>query len=70
MVVLSAVSKWFVNQTSVLNHINLEVKKGEFLYVVGGSGAGKTSLLKLIATQESPSKGNVSLFGYVHLSDY
>lgn len=64
MVVLSNVSKWYQNQVRVLNQISLELKKGEFLYVVGGTGAGKSSLLRMLATAEQPSAGTVSLFGY------
>lgn len=64
MISLSNVSKWYFGQTRVLNQVNLELKKGEFLYVVGGSGAGKSSLLRIMATQEVPSEGKVSIFGY------
>src|SRR3954469_7686422 len=64
MVVLSEVSKCYFGQTKVLDHISLELKKGDFLYVVGGSGAGKSSLLRLLATEEAPSMGTISLFGY------
>lgn len=64
MVVLSDISKWYFGQTRILDHVNLELKKGDFLYVVGGSGAGKSSLLRILATQETPSMGTVSLFGY------
>ena len=64
MVVLSDVSKSYVEQTRVLDHVNLDLRKGDFLYVVGGSGAGKSSLLRLLATEESPSMGTVTLFGY------
>jgi cell division transport system ATP-binding protein len=64
MVVLSGISKTYFGHTRILDHVNLELKKGEFLYVVGGSGAGKSSLLRLLATEESPSIGTVSLFGY------
>lgn len=42
----------------------MDIKKGDFLYVVGGSGAGKSSLLRMLATEELPSQGAVSLFGY------
>jgi cell division transport system ATP-binding protein len=48
----------------VLNQISMEIKKGEFLYVLGGSGAGKTSLLRMLATEEAPSEGTLTLFGY------
>ncbi len=64
MVILSGISKWYFGQTRILDHVDLELKKGDFLYVVGGSGAGKSSLLRMIATEETPSMGNVSLFGY------
>lgn len=64
MVSLTDVSKWYAGQTHVLNQVQLDLKKGDFLYVVGGTGAGKSSLLRMLATQESPSLGVVSLFGY------
>src|SRR5437763_376044 len=37
------------NKTSILNNINLSVKKGEFIAIVGFSGSGKTTLISLIA---------------------
>src|SRR5690348_2887085 len=64
MVSLSGVTKSYPNQAKVLDQINLELRKGDFLYVVGGSGAGKSSLLRLLATEEAPTTGTVSLFGY------
>ena len=64
MVQLSSVSKSYFGQSRVLETVNLKLKKGDFLYVVGGSGAGKSSLLRLLATEEGPSSGSVSLFGY------
>lgn len=51
-------------QQQVLDHVNLGLGKGEFLYVIGGTGAGKSSLLRLITTEDSPTRGIVSLFGY------
>lgn len=64
MIQLHQVSKIYPGNSKVLDHINLQVKKGEFLYLVGGSGAGKSTFLKIVATEESPSTGTVSLFGY------
>jgi cell division transport system ATP-binding protein len=64
MVLMSAVSKSYAGGNRVLNRLNLELKKGDFLYVVGGSGAGKSSLLRLLATEEAVSSGSLSLFGY------
>jgi cell division transport system ATP-binding protein len=64
MVSLNSVSKSYFGQTKVLEQVNLEMKKGDFLYVVGGTGAGKSSLLRLLATEELPTSGSISLFGY------
>jgi cell division transport system ATP-binding protein len=64
MVSLTGVTKDYQGQAKVLDQINLELKKGDFLYVVGGTGAGKSSLLRLLATEELASQGKVSLFGY------
>lgn len=64
MVHLQSVSKSYFGQARVLDQVHLDLKKGDFLYVVGGSGAGKSSLLRMLATEEAPSSGNVSLFGY------
>jgi cell division transport system ATP-binding protein len=64
MVRFNHVSKTYFGGDRVLSDINLDLNKGEFLYVVGGSGAGKSSFLRLLATEEAPSMGSVSLFGY------
>lgn len=47
--------------TQVLSDINLHVKKGEFLSIVGPNGCGKTTLLRLIAGLTQPTQGNIFL---------
>jgi len=47
----------------VLKGIDLEVKKGEIISIVGASGAGKTTLLQILGTIENPSMGSVSSDG-------
>jgi cell division transport system ATP-binding protein len=64
---LKQVSKSYVTHqrsVGVLDRVNLELKTGDFLYVLGGSGAGKSSLLRMIATEEDPTQGELFLFGY------
>jgi cell division transport system ATP-binding protein len=61
MVSLKQVSKAYHPNSLVLRNVNIELKKGEFLFVVGDSGAGKTSLLKLITGEEFCSQGSVEL---------
>ncbi len=47
----------------VLKGVNLEVKKGEIVAIVGKSGAGKTTLLQIIGTLDRPTAGQVSING-------
>jgi cell division transport system ATP-binding protein len=45
--------------TLALDDINLHIKKGEFVYLIGHSGAGKTSLMHLLIRRQRPSKGQI-----------
>ncbi len=47
----------------VLSGINLQVKKGESLVILGGSGSGKSVLIKLIASLMQPSSGSIKIDG-------
>lgn len=47
----------------VLKGVNLEVKKGEIVSIVGASGAGKTTLLQIIGTLDKPGQGRIELNG-------
>jgi putative ABC transport system ATP-binding protein len=49
--------------TQVLNGIDLTVRKGEFLVVMGTSGSGKSTLLYSVSGMDSPTEGNVFLEG-------
>ncbi|WP_043922831.1 ABC transporter ATP-binding protein [Leadbettera azotonutricia] len=61
-VVIEGVSKSFGDFT-VLNDINLAIRKGEFFSLLGPSGCGKTTLLRIIAGFESPDIGAVTIDG-------
>ena len=57
------VSKSFgegLHKSDVLKNIDLEVKEGEFLVLLGFSGTGKTTLINLMAGLEQPTSGNVT----------
>ncbi len=47
----------------VLNGVNLEVEKGEFVTISGPSGSGKTTLLNIIGGIDKPTKGRIIVFG-------
>ena len=46
-----------------IKDVNLEVKKGEFICVLGSSGCGKSTLLKLLAGLLKPAKGSIRVNG-------
>jgi putative ABC transport system ATP-binding protein len=58
MIRLEKVEKYFGDQ-SVLKGINLEIKKGEFISIMGSSGSGKSTLLNLIGGMDRPDKGDI-----------
>ncbi|MFD2446850.1 ABC transporter ATP-binding protein [Bacillus sp. CGMCC 1.16607] len=62
IVSIQNVSKVFGKQT-VLQEINLEIKKGEIFGLLGPSGAGKTTLVKQLIGLDFPSEGQIELFG-------
>ncbi|MGE0617141.1 MAG: cell division ATP-binding protein FtsE [Bacteriovoracia bacterium] len=64
MLTLKGVSKSYQESAKTLDGVDLHLQRGEFLYVVGGTGAGKSSLLRLMATEEAPTQGQVSVMGY------
>jgi len=57
------VSKNF-GSLAALNSASFSIKKGEFVFITGPSGAGKTTILKLILGQLTPDKGEVKVDGF------
>ena len=53
----------YPNGTRALNHVDLSVKKGEFVFLVGQTGSGKSSLMKLIYRENDPTMGLVYVEG-------
>ncbi|MEO8426242.1 MAG: ATP-binding cassette domain-containing protein, partial [Verrucomicrobiota bacterium] len=51
------------NRTEVLRGITLQIEKGEFVAIVGYSGAGKTTLISMIAGLIKPDTGTITLNG-------
>ena len=57
------VSFGYSNDTRVLNNINLDIKPGETVALVGSTGSGKTTIIQLLAKFYSPSSGQISIDG-------
>lgn len=60
---IRGVAKTFGTDTTVLNEIDLDVHPGELISLVGSSGTGKSTLLRIIAGLEEPSAGRVTYAG-------
>ena len=60
---LKAIKKSFTEGEAVLDNISLEISKGEFITLLGSSGCGKTTTLRIIAGLEQPDAGSVWLDG-------
>lgn len=64
MIELKDVSLKYDEDTVALNHISFTVKQGEFVFIVGASGAGKSSIIKLLLREKVATKGTVMVNGY------
>lgn len=64
MIQFKNVSKIYPPDTVALKDINLHIKPGEFVSIVGQSGTGKTTLVRLIIAEDSPTKGHVIIGGW------
>ena len=63
MIDLKDVSKVYSNGSIALDHVSLHIGKGEFVFVVGATGAGKSTLIKLLSHEELPTSGSVYVDG-------
>ncbi len=65
---LNNVTKYY-DQTCAVDAVSLDVRKGEFLVLLGGSGCGKTTTLRLVAGLERPESGEVWIDGALVTGD-
>lgn len=63
MIIFDNVSKVYKNGSQALDGVSFEVKKGDFVSIVGQSGYGKSTILKMMIGEERPSEGKVFVAG-------
>lgn len=66
MIQLQHIFKWYntgTNRTFILKDINLEIKEGEFISIMGPSGSGKSTLLHIIGMLDEPDEGEYTFTG-------
>ncbi len=59
MIEFKGVHKTYDNGTKALKDVNIHIEKGEFVFIVGASGSGKSTFLKLIMREEQPNAGEI-----------
>lgn len=59
MIKLKNVSKTYSNGVEALKNVTLSIDRGEFVFIVGASGAGKSTFLKILLREEVPTYGSV-----------
>ena len=71
MILLDRVSKIYGKTNAALDRVSLHVEPKEFVIIVGASGAGKSTFLKLLTREERPTNGKIIVGGidYDHLKD-
>ncbi len=63
MIEISHAYKTYSGPVHALKDVNLQIGKGEFVFLIGPSGAGKTTLFKLLSAYDKASSGQVSVLG-------
>ncbi len=64
MIKLHGITKIYPTETVALRNLNLHIDAGEFVSIVGQSGTGKTTLIKLLIAEEKPTRGKIEIGGW------
>ena len=57
------VTKQYKNGVTAIYDLSLSIKKGSFVFVIGGSGSGKSTFIKMLYREEKPTKGEIIVGG-------
>jgi cell division transport system ATP-binding protein len=57
------VKKQYKNGVTALYDVDLDIEKGEFIFIIGSTGCGKSTLIKMLYRQEKPTSGSINVGG-------
>lgn len=60
---LRNVSKSYVKDVPALSNVNIQIRRGEFVFIVGSSGSGKSTLIRLLLRELKPTSGSIMVNG-------
>lgn len=63
MILFKNVSKVYKNGTKALENINIKIEDGEFVFITGRSGAGKSTMMHLLTCEDTPTEGKLEVNG-------
>ena len=64
VITMRDVHKSYAKNTDALNGVTIDIKDGEFVFIVGDSGSGKSTLIKLLLHELTPTVGDINVLGY------
>lgn len=64
IITMKNVSKAYATGAPALKGVDLHIKRGEFVFIVGDSGSGKSTMIKLLLRELVPSSGDINVMGY------
>ena len=63
MIELKKVTKEYSKGVAALNGVSLKIEQGEFVFIVGDSGAGKSTFIRLLMRELEPTSGTIQVMG-------
>ena len=63
LITIKNVNKRYKNGVTAIYDLNVKIKKGDFVFVIGGSGSGKSTFIKMLYREEKPTSGEIILGG-------